>query len=314
MKKSFYLLIICSICVAFHFSGCEKEVKVSGISVEPKELYLSEGDVAQLTYMVKPYGADNKSVTWKSEDLSVATVSETGLVTAIAEGKTQITATTNDGHFTDMVSVTVMSGSPKRDSIALVDLYNIATNLPYWDLSKPMEQWEGVVLNADRRVVTITNYEICISSPLSASIGNLTCLNWLALGGYYHSNITIPAEIGNLTELQGLFIYDGFTGTIPPELGNLINLLRLDITYTQLTGSIPKELGNLSKLAVLILHDNKLTGEIPQELENLDNLSHLSVMHNFLSGTIPQALLERFELAFCPQNGTHFDNLDCSGY
>ena len=341
MKKSFYLLIICSICVAFHFSGCEKEVKVSGISVEPKELYLSKGDVAQLAYMVKPYGADNKSVTWKSEDISVATVSTTGLVTAIAEGKTQITATTNDGYFTDMVSVTVFHGSSEGDSIALVDLYKIATNLPYWDLSKPMEQWQGVVLNSNRRVEYITYGKIYINAPLSASIGDLTCLKLLSLEiSYYHENdIIIPSEIGKLINLQSLYCYNGFTGTIPSELGNLIHLTNLTISdnfltdgippelgnftkienlylgNNQLIGDIPKELGNLTNLSSLSLYYNQLTGEIPQELENIRNLYYLDLRNNSLSGTIPQALLNRFGgEAFCPQNGTNFDNLDCSGY
>ena len=370
MKKSFYLLIVCSIFVAFHFSGCEKEVKVSGISVEPKELYLSEGGVAQLAYIVKPYGADNKSVTWKSEDLSVATVSATGLVTAIAEGKTQITATANDGHFTDMVSVTVMSGSPEGDSIALVDLYHVATNLPYWDLTKPMDQWERVVLNSNRRVVFMPydeSYPIFINHPLKASIGNLTYLEQLHLGVYDYSgdDVTIPVEIGKLTSLQRLSFYNGFTGAIPSELGNLAqlkflsihnnypltggippelgnlaqleylivygnisltgnipkelgnltNLKTLNVEFTQLTGNIPKELSNITNLQRLLLSCNKLTGEIPQELENLTSLYDLELRNNSLSGTIPQSLLNRFDWwAFCPQNGTNFDNLDCENY
>jgi len=337
---------------------------------------------------VKPYGADNKSVTWKSEDLSVATVSETGLVTAIAEGKTQITATTNDGHFTDMVSVMVMSAST-GDSIALVDLHNVATNLPYWDFTKPMEQWEGVDLNADRRVEYIRgyydNYWISISKPLNASIANMNCLKLLFLTNSGYS-ISIPPEIGNLTGLLDLSFKGGFTGTIPPELGNLTKLNQLyldknnftgeipkelgnltqlhtlDLSYNQLTGeipkelenlkrlnnlyiknnslsgTIPKELGNIPDLFVLYLTDNlltgsipkelgntnldvldlrrnQLTGEIPQELEKLANSYKLDLRNNSLSGTIPQALLNRFGgEAFCPQNGTNFDNLDCSGY
>ena len=293
MKKSFYLLLIaCGIAATFLFSTCEKDVKVSGIIVEPKSLYLSKGDVAQLAYMVTPYSADNKSIKWRSDDTTIATVSGTGLVTAISEGKTQITATTDDGHFTDVVSVTVMRGSPAGDSIALIKLYEIAAhNLPKWDFTKPMDQWGGVVLNSDRRVVYITGGEIYllgITAPLDASIGNLTCLKQLVLGTYYDGNFAIPAAIGQLAGLEILGFTGGFSGTLPPGLGNLVKLKALYITYTQLTGSIP------------------------QELENLKNLQELYLAYNSLSGTIPQSLLERFGgWAFCPQNGTNFDNFDC---
>jgi len=290
MKKSFSLLIMCGIFAACLFSSCEKEVKVSGIIVEPKNLFLSKGDVAQLAYMVSPYGAENKSVKWTSQNIFVATVSETGLVTAIGEGKTQITATTNDGHFTDVVTVTVGSSS-EGDSIALIKLHQIAENLPFWDFTKPMNQWYGVVLNSERRVVSITDDIIYINNPLDPSIGNLTCLKQLALVPYYYgTNITIPAEIGKLADLQVLYLFYGFTGTIPPELGNLAKLEILYLINNVLTGNIPKELGNLTNLKELSLCYNQLTGEIPRELGNLINLEELRLTSNQLTGTIPPEL------------------------
>ncbi len=51
----------------------------------------------QLTADVRPDMADNKEVTWTSSVPEVATVSETGLVTALKKGKTTITAASQDG-------------------------------------------------------------------------------------------------------------------------------------------------------------------------------------------------------------------------
>jgi hypothetical protein len=248
--------------------------------------------------LVTPYSADNKSVSWKSNDVSVATVSQSGLVTAIAEGETQIVVTTNDGDFSETVSVMVSHGSPKGDSIALVHLHQIAYNLPDWDFSKQMEKWEGVVLNENRRVVEINSYYydnlIIITKPLNASIGNLTCLEYLALSPYYYDDIKtfiIPPEIGKLKKLRFLCLVYGFTGTISPELGNLTNL------------------------ECLIITENQVTGAIPQELENLKKLNYLYLNYNSLSGKIPQSLLDKFGAdSFCPQYGVGFDNLNCSGY
>ena len=62
------------------------------------------------------------------------------------------------------------------------------------------------------------------------------------------------------------------TGDIPAELGNLSNLQELYLYDNELTGDIPTELGNLSNLAWLYLSGNQLTGDIPTEMSSLSNL------------------------------------------
>ena len=56
------------------------------------------------------------------------------------------------------------------------------------------------------------------------------------------------------------------SGDIPPELGSLTNLTRLDLSVNQLSGEIPPELGNLTNLTELFLSGNQLTGCIPDKL------------------------------------------------
>lgn len=55
------------------------------------------GKTQQLTAVVLPTNATDKTVTWKAEPTSVATVDNKGLVTAVAPGTVKITATANDG-------------------------------------------------------------------------------------------------------------------------------------------------------------------------------------------------------------------------
>ena len=101
----------------------------------------------------------------------------------------------------------------------------------------------------------------------------------------------IPPELGNLANLIVLRLYlDHLTGKIPPELGNLANLRILWLMSNDLTGEIPPELGNLTDLYDLRLASNDLTGEIPPELSNLTDLTWLLLGNNDLTGEIPPEL------------------------
>ena len=65
---------------------------------------------AEVTANVKPNNAGNKTVSWGSDDESVATVTpkaNPATITAVAVGECTVTVTTDDGNFTDTVSVTV---------------------------------------------------------------------------------------------------------------------------------------------------------------------------------------------------------------
>ena len=70
---------------------------VSGITLNKTSLSLNSGATGQLTATVSPSTALEKGVTWSSSNTSVATVSSTGLVTAVAGGTCTITCTAKDG-------------------------------------------------------------------------------------------------------------------------------------------------------------------------------------------------------------------------
>ena len=81
---------------------------------------------------------------------------------------------------------------------------------------------------------------------------------------------SIPPEIGSLVNLTQLSLHNNsLTGEIPPEIGSLTNLIYLSLKVNSLTGEIPPEIGNLTNLNVLYLSDNQLTGEIPPEVCDL---------------------------------------------
>lgn len=79
--------------------------EITGITVSPKTNNLEVGATRQLNATVEPAEAPQE-IEWKSDDESVATVSEDGLVTAIGEGQVTITVTAGDKSDTATVNVT----------------------------------------------------------------------------------------------------------------------------------------------------------------------------------------------------------------
>ncbi len=84
-----------------------KVIQVSGVTLDKSELTLTEGDTQSLTATVSPENATDKSVTWSSDNESVAMVSSTGVVIAKSEGRATITVKTNDGGKSAICTVTV---------------------------------------------------------------------------------------------------------------------------------------------------------------------------------------------------------------
>ena len=249
------------------------------VTVSPPADTIAPGDTLRLVaqaYDENGHLVDGAEFTWSSSDVPVATVDGSGLVRGRGEGTATITATSGSAEGTTQITVA------NPDRAALVALYN-ATDGPNWVNNEnwltdvPLGEWYGVSTNAAGRVVELR-----------------------LAGRYYHETREhvshglageIPPELGDLANLTRLELWNNaLTGPIPPELGDLANLQFLHLAVNHLTGPIPPELSSLSKLRHLHLGSNNLTGEIPPELGNLANLEQLILFSNALSGAIPPEL------------------------
>ena len=181
------------------------------------------------------------------------------------------------------------------DRDALVALYNATgganwTNSDNWLSDEPLSQWEGVVADGNGRVTRLWLNGNQLSGPIPPELGNLSNLEWLNL---YDNQLSgpIPPELGSLSNLEELLLYNNqLSGEIPAALGSLSNLERLTLRNNQLSGEIPPGLGSLSNLVYLFLGGNRLSGEIPPELGSLTNLRYLYLYDNQLTGPIPSEL------------------------
>ena len=87
---------------------CTITVKsVTSLVINTAACSVNKGKTFQLKAWPQPTDAANRNVTWKSSNSSIATVDSNGLVTGVAAGTANITATTVDGGFTKTCKVTV---------------------------------------------------------------------------------------------------------------------------------------------------------------------------------------------------------------
>ncbi len=84
----------------------EYSVPATGVTLNKTSASVKKDGTIKLTAIFAPADATNQNVTWSSDNESVATVSD-GVVTGVATGSAQITATTVDGGYKASCTVTV---------------------------------------------------------------------------------------------------------------------------------------------------------------------------------------------------------------
>ncbi|XP_073107620.1 probable LRR receptor-like serine/threonine-protein kinase At1g56140 [Elaeis guineensis] len=130
-------------------------------------------------------------------------------------------------------------------------------------------------------------YALAKGGTIPEELQNLTYLNYLALSQNYLTG-PLPAFIGNMTELQSLYVgANALSGTIPKELGKLQNLSILGIGNNNFHGSLPSELGNLTNLQTLYVDSCGVGGEFPLTVSSLKKLQTLLASDNNFTGKIP---------------------------
>ncbi|CAM8955354.1 unnamed protein product [Rhodiola kirilowii] len=144
-----------------------------------------------------------------------------------------------------------------------------------------------------------------------SSFANLSNLEHLDLMDNQFGGV-IPQSVGNLSlSLQSLTLGSNrIYGSIPVQIGNLINLAQLGIESNSLAGEIPASIGNLYNLRVLYLGRNKLSGIIPSLIGNLTNLYLLLLRENQLEGSLPSSLQNCISLQalYIDNNRLHGDS------
>jgi hypothetical protein len=98
----------------------------------------------------------------------------------------------------------------------------------------------------------------------------------------------LPPVIGEFTELESLWVRTTGIQQVPPELGRLTKLKKLDLSFNPALAQLPPELGNLESLESLNLRQTGVT-TLPDSLERLRRLTFLDLQSTPLT-TVPPVL------------------------
>ena len=279
----FYLL-----CIAFLAVACDKKepvtpdkptptvdpptpqvVKVTGVKLDKTEATLMVGETVQLSATVEPANATEKSISWKTDDSSIANVDGKGLVTAVKGGSTTISVITKDGNMTAKFTITVKeplslkvyhSGKEVGDSL----IYRLEST-PGDSISfEVFDNATGAFVDADNLQVSSSSKEVATYSghkggsgfvkAVSDGLSTLT-FSW----GDERLHSIILKVLPKPTEF-GVFYAHAGTGTDPIAKDREIvegALLRFNSPFFNVYYLDLYDLTNRSQ----ILHDNLITGE-----------------------------------------------------
>ena len=169
----------------------DKSVAVTEVRLDKTATTLVEGDTEELMATVMPENATDKGIEWKSDNESVATVSQTGLVTALKDGSATITVITNDGGFRASCEVTV-----KKKVIAVTGVKLSAASMTLREGDKGTLTATVEPANATNKNVEWWTSDLDVVSVTSTSGGSN---GYVEARGAGKATVTVKTEDGEFS-------------------------------------------------------------------------------------------------------------------
>lgn len=112
-ENFFYINLIDESSMTYNFKDVEQInfvediISVQDFVIDSDPLTIKVGENAQILYSIFPDNANNQNVNWTSSNENVATIDGSGLVEGISAGQVIITGSTEDGEYTDEITITI---------------------------------------------------------------------------------------------------------------------------------------------------------------------------------------------------------------
>lgn len=175
-----------------------KTVFAESLSLSTSYSEMTVGETLQLSASVLPYNTTNKNIQWSSTNSEIATVSESGLVSAIKDGNVQIIASTTDG--SNLSAICEISVNNEFISVS-----QIAIN----PSSVQLEVGESLGLEAQITPTDATNKKVNWSST-NSSVISVNADGLITANGCGTATIIASTQDGtNLSATCAVVVVDG---------------------------------------------------------------------------------------------------------
>ena len=177
--------------------GQELDVPVSSVTISRPSAELVIGETVQITATVIPSDATDKNILWSSANPSVATVSNGGLVTAVAEGSTEITASAGGKKASCKVTV----------SKKVVEVSSVELNKTELSLVKGASETLIATVNpadATNKTIIWDSRDASVASvdgdgKVTALAGGTTVITAMASGKVASCTVTVSVPVESLS-------------------------------------------------------------------------------------------------------------------
>ncbi|MCI8490502.1 MAG: DUF642 domain-containing protein, partial [Lachnospiraceae bacterium] len=200
------------------------KVAAQSVTVEPAEISISYGRSRQLTASVSPENTSRYKVRWESSDASIATVDQTGLVTASGVGEAEIKAVSDDND--QVFGVCKVHATEVKAEGVEIDKENLVLQVgstkPLQALLTPADTYNKKVTwtSADRSIASVN----AAGEVTGVAVGGPVAITATTEDGGFTAScqVTVQADAISVTgvaisEEEYYFASDYFSDTNPDE-------------------------------------------------------------------------------------------------
>lgn len=204
---------------------------VTGISIDQTEIYMPVGDNFKINAYIEPEDANNPNIIYKSDNKDIATIDESGIITALKEGETIISAISEENELIksrcNLIAVRKMEDSEIH--------FDSSLNLDSLEISG-IKYDENTVADIKQKITTDLELEIVNSQNQVLSETDIVGTGTKIL----------VKENGNILRVYNIIIYGDVNGDGKINSVDLLVLQRHILEIEEING-VYKKAGNVRK-------------------------------------------------------------------
>lgn len=204
---------------------------VTGISIDQTEIYMPVGDNFKINAYIEPEDANNPNIIYKSDNEDIASINESGIITAVTEGETIISAISEENE-----SI--------KSTCKLIVVRKMEDSEIHFDSSLNLDSLEVSGIKYDENTVADIKQKITTDLELEIVNSQNQVLNDTDIVGT-GSKILVK-ENGNILRVYNIIIYGDVNGDGKINSVDLLVLQRHILEIEEING-VYKKAGNVRK-------------------------------------------------------------------